>query len=81
MSYSRGVFGMTRWEGESNESVDKMWQEIFCKWSELWSSGKGENKYFVVVCHLEINKSEEFVKKVYANEIESQEERKASCKN
>ena len=51
MSYLRGACGVTRWDSLSNESVyEKCGMGTrSSKWSELWSGGMGEEKYFGVV--------------------------------
>ncbi len=71
MSYLRGAHGVTRWEGESNESVHERCSKGACasgvrcrvvEWVKRnmirWSG------------HIERMESEEFVKKVYVSETE-----------
>ena len=70
MSYLRGACGVTRWEGESNESV----YERCVKWNEVWYSRMIENNYFEVV--LSYKENEEFVKKVYVSEIRGPRKRR-----
>ncbi len=45
MSYLSGACGVTRWDGESNETV----YERCGMGSELWSGGMGEKKYSEMV--------------------------------
>ena len=48
-SYLRGTCGVTRWEGESNESVYKKCGMGPCANGVVLCSGMGEKKYFEVV--------------------------------
>ncbi len=46
MSYLRGACGVTRWEGESNNSVC---ERCNMRAGEVWSGGMGKKKYTEVV--------------------------------
>ncbi len=48
MSYLRGACGVTRWEGESNESVYERCGMGTCA-SEVWRGGIDKKKYIEVV--------------------------------
>ncbi len=48
MSYLRGACGVTRWEGESNESVYERCGMGTCA-SEVWRGGIGKKKCIEVV--------------------------------
>ncbi len=50
MSYLRGVCGVTRWEGESNESMyERCGMGSLCRWSEVRSGGMGKKKYVEII--------------------------------
>ncbi len=49
MSYLRGACGVTRWEGETNESVYESCDMVACASGVVWSGRMGEKKYIEVV--------------------------------
>ncbi len=49
MNDLRGVCGVSRRDGLSNECVQEIWHENAWMWGKVWCGGMGENEHLVMV--------------------------------